>query len=62
MKGYQKMMATNPEVAKLVMEKYPRSKMERRGCETERAFRDMMRWEYAKKIIEGNQREKVEYK
>jgi hypothetical protein len=59
---YQQIMATRPEIAKVVMEKYPRSKSERKGCETERAFRNQMRYEFAKKLIAEGQREKVEYK
>jgi hypothetical protein len=61
--NYRTIMQTRPEISKLVMEKYPRSKSERRGCMTERAFRDRMRFEYAKKLItHGEQREKVEFK
>lgn len=51
-----------PEVAKLAMEKYPLNKAERRGCQTEKAKRDYLRWEYAKRLInETPQSEKQEY-
>lgn len=54
--------STRPEIAKLVMEKYPKSKEERKGCQTEIAKREYLRWMLAKRLIEEGQREKVEYK
>ena len=53
--------AEKPEIAKLIMDKYPVSKDEKDGCQTEKSFRDKMRWEYAKKLYYG-EKEKKEYK
>lgn len=62
MTNLEKIRRERPEVAKLVMERYPRNKAERRGCETEKAKRDHMRLLMAKRIIsEGETKEKVEY-
>lgn len=59
----KQIIAQNPEVAKVVNEKYPRNKAERRGCEMEKAKRDHIRLLLAKRLInEGEVREKVEYK
>lgn len=53
---------SRPEIAKLVMETYPKSKKEKKGCETEKAKMEHKRWVLAKRLIEEGQREKVEYK
>lgn len=53
-------MTSRPEIAKAVMDKYPRNKAERRGCESEKAKRDALRSLYAKRLI-VEQKEKVEY-
>lgn len=42
----------NPQMKETVYSKYPLSKDERRGCATEKAFRDAMRLDYAKKLLE----------
>lgn len=59
-----KMIRLNrPEIAKLIMEKYPRNKMERSGCQTEIAKREYMRWQLAKRLMaESPEVGKVEYK
>lgn len=49
-----------PEVAKLVMSRYPKNKKERTGCQTEIAKREYMRWMLAKRLMDET-REKVEY-
>lgn len=51
-----------PEIHKRVYEKYPISKDERKGCVTEKAFRDKMREEMAKKLYEEMPKEKMEFK
>lgn len=56
-------IATNPEIAKKVKERYPRNKAERSGCESEIQKREALRFEYAKRLfLETQTREKVEYK
>ena len=50
-----------PEVAKLVMARYPRNKKERTGCQTEIAKREYMRWMMAKRLMESPEVSKVEY-
>jgi hypothetical protein len=57
----KQIIATNPEVGKKVMEKYPRSKMERKGCEREKARLEGLRLLLAKRLIDQSQREKVEF-
>jgi len=54
-------LSSRPEIAKVVRERYPKSKRERQGCQTEIAKRDYMRWMCAKRLLEEEQREKVEY-
>jgi len=54
--------SSRPEIAKLVMEKYPRNKEERKGCQTEIAKREYMRWQLAKRLMESPEVGKVEYK
>lgn len=54
--------STRPEIAKLVMEKYPKSKAEKKGCVTEIAKMEEKRWLLAKRLIKEGEREKVEYK
>ena len=57
------LIAKNPEVSKMVYDKYPTTKMERRGCEREKARLDYLRWVYAEKLVmEKPQSEKAEYK
>lgn len=52
-----------PEIAKLVMEKYPKNKAERKGCVTEIAKMEEKRWLLAKRLIaESPEVGKVEYK
>ncbi len=59
----KQILSTRPEISKLVMERYPRNKKERTGCQTEIAKREYMRWMMAKRMMdEGETREKVEYK
>lgn len=50
-----------PEIAKRVYDKYPISKDERDGCVTEKAFRDNMRADLAKKLYEEMGKEKKVY-
>jgi hypothetical protein len=50
-----------PEIRKRVYEKVPISKDERKGCVTEKAFRDKMREEMAKKLYDEMPKEKQEY-
>ena len=45
-------MAANPTIKKKVYERYPRTKMERRGCEREKARLDALRGMYAKRLFE----------
>lgn len=47
-----KKIMKRPEIAKQVMERYPLTKLEKRGCTIEKCFRDAMRFEYAKKLIQ----------
>lgn len=58
----KQIIAQKPEVAKLVSARYPRNKAERKGCQTEIAKREHMRWVYAKMLMNDQPREKVEYK
>lgn len=51
-----------PEIRKRVYEKVPISKDERDGCVTEKAFRDKMREELAKKLYDELPKEKLEFK
>jgi hypothetical protein len=60
-KTLSQIIAERPEISKLIMEKYPVSKDEKAGCVTEKAFRDKMRWEFAKKLYYGEEKEKKEY-
>jgi hypothetical protein len=39
------------EVERMVRDKYPKSDDEKRGCQTEIFFRNMMRKEYREKLI-----------
>lgn len=57
----KQIIAQKPEVAKLVSARYPRNKAERKGCQTEIAKREHMRWVYAKQLMIDQPREKVEY-
>lgn len=49
---FKKLMAME-EIAKQVMDKYPLSKEEKRGCRLEKAMRDNMRFEFAKKLYKN---------
>lgn len=62
MKTLKQIMAARPEVAKLVMERFPRTKLERQGCVMEKSMRDAARFAYAKKLMNNPQVSKVEYK
>lgn len=42
-----------PEIWGKIMEKYPLSKDERRGCQTEKAMRNAARLDYGKKLLNG---------
>jgi hypothetical protein len=58
----KKILQTRPEIAKIVYNRYPTTKMERRGCAREKARLDWLRWEYGKKLMdETPQSEKQEY-
>lgn len=48
----RKFLKMHPQTEKMIYEKYPLSKGERRGCHIEKALRDNMRLEYGKKLIE----------
>ena len=52
--------ATSPEIAKEVMNRYPITKAERRGCAREKACNEEKRWLYAKRLM-VEQKEKQEY-
>lgn len=47
----KKILKARPDIKKQVDEKYPRTKLERQGCVIEKAFRDAMRYDFAKKLI-----------
>lgn len=49
-----------PEIAQEVMNRYPVTKSERRGCATEKARNDNLRWLYAKRLLVEH-KEKKEY-
>lgn len=44
-------IATNPEIKKKVYERYPVTKMEKRGCEREKARLGALRALYAKRLF-----------
>jgi len=48
----QAILAANPIIKKKVYERYPRTKMEKRGCEREKARLDALRGIYAKRLFE----------
>lgn len=55
-------IAQRPEISKMVYDKYPTTKQERKGCEREKARLDYLRMVYAKKLMdETPQSEKQEY-
>lgn len=57
----KKILRTRPDIKKQVEEKYPTTKLERSGCVIEKAFRDAMRYEFAKKLMNDPVVGKVEY-
>ena len=52
--------AASPEIAKEVMNRYPVTKAERRGCAREKACNAEKRWLYAKRLM-VEKKEKQEY-
>ena len=54
-------IASRPEVAKLVYDKYPVTNKERQ-CNTEKNRMDGLRWAYGKRLMQNNEHvSKVEY-
>jgi hypothetical protein len=49
----KKIYSKRPDIEKVIMDKYPLSKDEKKGCHTAKAIRDHMRFELAKKIYAG---------
>jgi hypothetical protein len=46
----------------MVYDKYPFTKLEKSGCVSEKSYMDGKRVEYAKRIINEQPKEKIEYK
>lgn len=53
---------TNPEIRKLIYNRYPITKMEKKGCEREKARLDFLRWAYGKRLYAEMPQAKKEYK
>ncbi len=47
----KQILATRPELEKVIYETYPRTKQERRGCEIEKARMYALREQMAKRLI-----------
>lgn len=61
MKSLQIILKTRPEISKRIYNAYPVTKMERRGCEREKARLGYLRLEMAKRLMNEVTTEKVEY-
>ncbi|MBL7738502.1 MAG: hypothetical protein JNK14_04735 [Chitinophagaceae bacterium] len=46
----KKIFSERPEIEKMAYDRYPLTKAERRGCQTEKSKNDWKRFEYAKRL------------
>jgi hypothetical protein len=60
-KTFPQIIAERPEISKLVYDKFPESKGEME-CAQEKRDMDRLRWNMAKRLYYGEEKEKKEYK